>query len=354
MFATRRKHRQTLHLVIQRNVPVNLLSLHTAGGVISSTSLPFLSGSYTDLSSSVTGRKTAFPVGSSQMTGMERNGRQFPIVDVGGLTQPADMSSFSHDDNMQWLRSFNSSRERMALSKEMLPEVPEEANSHPSQADPPTVHFRQASTGTEHPRKSGAQGHPSQRSPTIQDYASSSCTGTSGMKFSFSQPSHLDGSHSGLKPIGNRKHSLGSPDGDAGLLNLAMQSVASRTPGYYASQSSSHAYQLRSFYSSKVSTSSVESDSDSAYVTGHSSRSLNQDEGHCTSPHAFFPARSRDSNQRSPTSAQFPTMMPANGHGYGEEFEDEAVEPMVDWDVSVGSIVSCVLHTHTYNSDIIN
>ena len=334
-----RKHRQNLHLVIQRNVSANPLSPYSPSGVIGSTSLPFLSSSYNDLPSSVAGRKASFPVGGSQILGVERNGRQFS--DVGGMTQPADMLSYSHDDSMQWLRSINSSRERVALSKEKLPEVPEEANSQAANVSPPpSVHFRQASTGTEHPRKSGAQGQTSQRSPTTQDYAASS-TGGNGMKFSFSQPSHLDGTHAGLGAMGSRKLSLGSPDGDGGLFGLAMQSVASRPSGYYASQSSSHTYQPRSFYSSKVSTSSVESDSDSAYITGHSSRSLNHEEGHCTSPHAFCPQRPKDSNQRSPTSMQFPAGMLTNGHHHEEELEDEMVDPTVDWDVSIRNIVNC-------------
>lgn len=340
MVVTPRKNRETLQLIVQRNIPATSLSPFAASGINNSASQPFLSSSYTDLSISGAARKTSVPMCSSQVVGVDRNGRRFSIPESGGLTQPADMSSYPHDESLQWLRSINSSRERMALSRDKLPEVPEETTSNSVEVKPPAVHFKQASTGTEHSRKSSMQSQTSQRSLTTQDYASSSAA-SGGMKFSFSQPSHLDASHSTTKTNGSRKLSLGSPEGDSGLYNLAMQSVASRAPGYCATQGSGHTYQPRSFYSSKVSTSSVESDSDSAYTTGHSSRSLNHDDGHSTSPHSFFLTRSKDSNQRSPTSLQFPAGALVNGHCHEEEFEDEGLETTVDWDVSVENISNC-------------
>ena len=246
-----RKQRETLHMILQRLNTTNSLNQSSNSlGVFSSASQPFLSHSHSDLVL-LPSKKT--PVFTSQ--GYQEGRRS----SIGGLTQPAaDISGYESD--IQWLHSISSSRDKMTLSKDRLPEVPEEGIS-PQIAQKQTQKIGQLddnSSATIHGRLSFSQ--PGLENRAISPTKHYKLNDTTGRKYSATS-------------------SLGSPseeelEGD--LYNLAIQSVASSKlfPG---TQLQSPPYQPRTLYSSKVYTGSMIS-TDSAYNTDQSSRSLNQPE----------------------------------------------------------------------------
>lgn len=295
-----RKQRETLHMILQRSNTTNSPNQSSASlGVFSSASQPFLSHSHSDLVL-LPSKKPAVFTSQGYQEGCRSS--------IGELTQPgADISGYESD--LQWLHSMSSSRDKITLSKDRLPEVPEEGSS---------PQFAQKQT---------------QRISQLDNKSSTTIHG----RLSFSQPGLESGAisptkHYKLNDTAGRKYSatslLGSPseeelEGD--LYNLAIQSVASSKlfPG---TQIPSPPYQPRTLYSSKVYTGSMIS-TDSAYNTDQSSRSLNQPEDSSN-----FGRQSRNKSPPIDTAQQYiyPTSPPACIDRHHSS-EDEVIR--MEWEV---------------------
>lgn len=296
-----RKQRKTLRMILQRSSTTNSPNQSSAGlGVFSSASQPFLSHSHSDFVL-LPSKKT--PVFTSQ--GYQEGCRS----SIGGLPQAAgDISGYESD--LHWLHSTtSSSRDKMTLSKDRLPEVPEEGSS---------------------PQ------FPQKQTHKISQLDSKSSTTIHG-RLSLSQPGLESGAvsptkHYKLNDTTGRKYSatslLGSPseeelEGD--LYNLAIQSVAS-SKLFPETQLPSPPYQPRTLYSSKVYTGSMIS-TDSAYNTDQSSRSLNQPEDSSN-----FGRQSRNKSPVMDTAQQYiyPTSPPASVDRHHSS-ENEVIR--MEWEV---------------------
>ena len=304
---------------------------YSSGAAAATSSQPFLSQSYTDLSNGVSRR------GDRRF----QDSRRFS---TGGMTQPPDMQS-SHwqqypvDDR---IRMVSTSRERVNMSRsgERLPEVPEEGRSQTSNLNIPLPMVRPTLTSVEPTTPTSLSGRKisqpsSQRYEGMehsasQRHLSSSQPGGLNTSFAPTPAKHVKQLSGDLGTV--KKLSLGSPTGgeqDA-LLGLAMQSVTKMHPAnHQQGGGASNNYQPRSLYSSKLSTSSYGS-SDSAYATGQSSRSLNPDERQspsaASSPQRLSPERGLN---RSQSGAYSGTGSPDQMDGSLEELEWEVrIEPI--------------------------
>ena len=294
---------------------------NTFSDLTSSASQPFHSHSYNDISF---GNTSPQKLNSKFFSSSQSLKPVQPINETrrftsGGLTQPVDMTHYQIEDPT-WLRNMSSSRDRVTVSRERLPEVPEETNHDVS------IELR-----TENSKSNSGN---SQKSLEIHSVSSIG-------RLSSSQPGRLDRSLSPTKRSGDtgRKfsaNSLGSPTDDKMLYSLALHSVAS-SKIYGGSSTQGHSsYQPRALYSSKLSTSSVGSGEDSAYSTSHSSKSLNhlQQEDAPTSPNSLFGLRLREKSPPIDTAQQriSPTS-PIIDHSLSNDHLVEEERYAIEWEV---------------------
>lgn len=308
-----RRCKDSVQLIVQRN-----LTYMSGGGAAAATSQPFLSQSYNDLSGGVVRR------------GGERRYPELRRFSTGGMTQPSDLHAWGIYVGEERQRFVSTSRERMNLSREVLPEVPEEGRSQTSHSDIllPTPHQVQADQITPTSARNrrinqSLQRLDSQERTPSQRYLSSSQSGDPMMR-----PVKQSSVDLGKKLSSS---SLGSPsEGEQDrnlLLGLAMQSLTQAKQHSASQQGAGSSYQPRSLYSSKLSSVSSNGSSDSAYVS-----SANQDE--CRSP-AAATSLQRRSLDEGLHSYSYPG--PNSDSGFLDH-TDRAEEDMVEWEVSVSML----------------
>lgn len=284
-----RKQRETLQLILQRISVVASPTSSISIGMPSSISQPFLSNSYSELSSLQHNKR---PIFSSQMLPSTKVYQEKRRSSTGGFTQPTD--SIHYEPDTQWLKVSSSSRDKMTLSRDrLLPEVPEEG-SQSSFVDQ-HVPVRRLSQQDDHgPLQSG--------------------------RYSLSQPNFETRSLSPAKlykgDSNGRKFStnssLGSPSEEelegSGLYNLAMQSITSSKlyPGPTPMSHQSH--------NSKVSVTST----DSAYITDQLETDI--------SPHSSYDFREKSPHMDTAQQHIFPTPPGASNN----LTEDEI---LIEWEV---------------------
>ena len=217
------------------------------------------------------------------------------------------------------------------MSREVLPEVPEEERSQTSNLNIPLPTTRQVpvepiTLTSSHFRRVSQQ---SQRSDT-QEHTSSQ------KHLACSQGGDPAARHikQNSADLGKKlsSSSLGSTEGEQDrniLLGMAMQSLT---------QSKLHAtsYQPRSLYSSKLSTTSSNGSSDSAYATGLSS--VNHDE--CQSPPAAIGSRRRSTDEGSRRYSS-----PGSHSSSGSPDQNGGREEGVEWEVSLSNHAHNIIHT---------
>ena len=309
-------------ILVRNGGPVSPLNIMKG-----SVSQSFFSHSMSDLSlpehSGIGSSKRQIPSFSSSQTTNTSGIFGSPegkYLQPGLLTQPADFQPCQIDDQA-WTNSSSglNFKERVTRSRDLLPEVPEELSG----TEKPSIHVNGLSKyHTPSYKRSGVGGGSEEalnQPPSIG-------------RLSSSQPGGLDMTtrhHHGVIDT-TRKHSLGSPNEEnKGLYELAMSSMRSKASG-------GPSYGSR--YKSKALHNSFSSVEDSAYSTGHSSRSLNQlhQEEPLSSPNSLFGLRSRDKSppldtalqKISPTSPIYP-----ESNRMGTDLIEEASN-FIDWEVS--------------------